>query len=88
MQRPSADDLPTNIRAQMSFKVALGNMDRIGYNMIFDTNDVEYKTITEKGGGYIQIDGVHTNPIYFETPYIDKDFDFIKEIERLMKNKN
>lgn len=88
MQRPSADDLPTNIRSQMSFKVGLGNMDSIGYNMIFNTNDVEYKTITEKGGGYIQIDGIHTNPIYFETPYIDKDFDFIKEIERLMKNKN
>lgn len=88
MQRPSADDLPTNIRSQMSFKVGLGNMDSIGYNMIFNTNDVEYKTVTEKGGGYIQIDGVHTNPIYFETPYIDKDFDFIKEIERLMKNKN
>lgn len=86
MQRPSADDLPTNIRSQMSFKVGLGNMDNIGYNMIFNTNDVEYKTITEKGGGYIQIDGVHTNPIYFETPYIDKEFDFIKEIERLMEN--
>lgn len=87
MQRPSADDLPTNIRSQMSFKVGLGNMDSIGYNMIFDTNDIEYKTITEKGGGYIQIDGVHTNPIYFETPYINKDFDFIKEIERLIGNK-
>lgn len=88
MQRPSADDLPTNIRSQMNFKVGLGNIDSIGYNMIFNSNDVEYKTITEKGGGYIQIDGVHKNPIYFETPYIDEGFDFIKEIERLMKNKN
>lgn len=88
MQRPSADDLPTNIRAQMGFKAGLGAMDSIGYNMIFDTNDVEYKTVTEKGGGYIQIDGIHTAPIYFETPYIDKDFDFISEIQRIIKNKN
>ncbi|SDM65954.1 FtsK/SpoIIIE domain-containing protein [Sediminibacillus halophilus] len=86
MQRPSADDLPTNIRAQMGFKTGLGAMDSIGYNMIFDTNSIEYKTVTEKGGGYIQIDGKHTAPVYFETPYIDKDYDFITEIEKLMKN--
>ena len=23
-------------------------MDSIGYNMVFDTNNVEYKTVTEK----------------------------------------
>ncbi len=85
MQRPSADDLPTNIRAQMGFKAGLGAMDSIGYNMIFDTNDIEYKTVVEKGGGYIQIDGIHTAPVYFETPYIEKDFDFIAEIEKLMQ---
>lgn len=85
MQRPSADDLPTNIRAQMAFKVGLGNMDNIGYNMMFDTNSIEYKNISEKGGGYIQIDGIHNAPVYFETPYIDKNFDFLTEIERLMK---
>lgn len=87
MQRPSADDLPTNIRAQMGFKAGLGAMDKIGYNMIFDTN-IDYKTVTEKGGGYIQIDGLHTTPVYFETPYIDKNFDFIGEITRLMNLKN
>lgn len=87
MQRPSADDLPTNIRAQMGFKAGLGAMDNIGYNMIFDTNNIEYKTVTEKGGGYIQIDGIHTAPVYFETPYIDKDFDFIQEITKLVKYK-
>ena len=85
MQRPSADDLPTNIRAQMGFKAGLGAMDSIGYNMVFDTNDIEYKTVVEKGGGYIQIDGVHKAPVYFETPYIEKDFDFIAEIEKLMQ---
>lgn len=87
MQRPSADDLPSNIRAQMGFKAGLGNMDKIGYNMIFDTNNIEYKTVTEKGGGYIQIDGIHTALVYFETPYIDKDFDFIQEITKLVKYK-
>ncbi len=87
MQRPSADDLPTNIRAQMGFKAGLGTMDKIGYNMIFDTN-IDYKTVTEKGAGYIQIDGIHTAPVYFETPYIDKDFDFIGEITRLMNLQN
>lgn len=86
MQRPSADDLPTNIRSQMGFRAGLGNMDSIGYNMIFDTNNVDYKAVTEKGGGYIQIDGVHTSPVYFETPIIEKGYDFIGEIKRLMGN--
>lgn len=85
LQRPSADILSTNVRSQMGFKAGLGNMDKIGYNMIFDTNNIEYKTVTEKGGGYIQIDGIHTAPVYFETPYIDKDFDFIQEITKLVK---
>lgn len=88
MQRPSANDLNTNIRSQMGFKAGLGSMDKIGYNMIFDTNDMDYKTVTEKGAGYIQIDGIHTAPVYFETPYIDKDFDFIGEITRLMNLQN
>ncbi|MGU8472125.1 FtsK/SpoIIIE domain-containing protein [Clostridium perfringens] len=87
LQRPSADDLPTNIRAQMGFKAGLGAMDKIGYNMIFDTNNVDFKTVTEKGGGYLQIDGLHTAPVYFETPYIDKEFDFIQEITKLIENK-
>ncbi|WP_238907576.1 hypothetical protein [Clostridium sp. YIM B02506] len=72
----------------MGFKAGLGAMDKIGYNMIFDTNNIEYKTITEKGGGYIQIDGIHNAPVYFETPYIDKDFDFLEKIESLVKSKN
>lgn len=87
MQKASSEDISTNIRSQMGFKAGLGAMDKIGYNMIFDTNDVDYKTVTEKGGGYIQIDGIHTAPVYFETPYIDKDFDFIQEITNLVKNK-
>ncbi len=36
MQRPSADDLLTNIRAQMGFKAGLGAMDKIGYNMTIE----------------------------------------------------
>lgn len=86
MQRPSADDLPTNIRAQMGFKAGLGAMDNIGYNMMFGSNNVEYKTVTEKGGGYIQIDGIHISPVYFETPKISGNFDFIAEIEKLIRN--
>lgn len=87
MQIPSADDLPTNIRAQMGFKAGLGAMDKIGYNMVFDSNNIDYKSVTTKDGGYIQLDGVHTAPVYFETPYIDKDFDFIQEITKLIQDK-
>ncbi|MER2128793.1 FtsK/SpoIIIE domain-containing protein [Solibacillus sp.] len=85
LQRPDTSFLEGAIRDSIGCRVALGMMSRQGYEMCFGTNDIEYKTITVKGGGYIQIDGQHGSPIYFETPVLPSNFDFIEELKHIVK---
>lgn len=84
MQRPDANLLSGNIRDQFGVRISLGNMTNDGRKMIFGSTDNIYKTIQEIGGGYILIDGQHTNPIYFESPFIDKEFNFLNEVKKLV----
>ena len=50
--------------------------------MVFGSNFKDYKSIEIKGGEHVQIDGKMTLPAYFETPFFDKNFDFLKELEK------
>lgn len=88
MQRPDANLLSGNIRDQFGIRIGLGNMTNDGRKMIFGSNDTVYKSIQEIGGGYILIDSQHTNPIYFESPFIDKEFNFIGEVKKLVLSQN
>lgn len=81
MQRPDAEVLDGAIRDQLGCRVALGKMSKDGYRMIFDTADFNYYDSDSIGSGYILIVGQTTEPIYFETPFFDDDFDFIAELE-------
>ena len=81
LQRPDASLIDGAIRDQLGCRVLLGNASKEGYVMCFGTSDVDHKTITVKGGGYIKIDGQGEEK-YFETPFI-KDLDFIKELTNI-----
>ena len=82
LQRPDASILDGAIRDQLGCRVALGNLSEDGYRMVFGSSFKDYKSIEIKGGGYVQIDGKMTLPAYFETPFFDKNFDFLKELEK------
>lgn len=82
LQRPDASILDGAIRDQLGCRVALGNLSEDGYRMVFGSNFKDYKSIEIKGGGHVQIDGKMTLPTYFETPFFDKNFDFLKELEK------
>ena len=82
MQRPDVSILDGAIRDQLGCRVALGNLSEDGYRMVFGSNFKDYKSIEIKGGGHVQIDGKMTLPTYFETPFFDKNFDFLKELEK------
>ena len=82
LQRPDASILDGAIRDQLGCRVALGNLSEDGYRMVFGSNFKDYKSIEIKGGGHVQIDGKMTLPAYFETPLFDKNFDFLKELEK------
>lgn len=82
LQRPDASILDGAIRDQLGCRVALGNLSEDGYRMVFGSSFKDYKSIEIKGGGHVQIDGKMTLPAYFETPFFDKNFDFLKELEK------
>lgn len=88
MQRPDANLLNGNIRDQFGVRIGLGNMTDDGRKMLFGSIDMEYKTIQNIGGGFIMIDGQHNTPIYFESPLIDKDFDFLKVLKNIVQSQN
>lgn len=81
LQRPDTSILDGGIRDQLGCRVALGNLSKDGYKMIFGSNFNDYKNIQVIGGGYVQIFGQMEKPKYFETPFFDKNFDFLKELE-------
>lgn len=82
LHRPDTSVLDGAIRDQLGCRVALGNLSEDGYRMVFGSKFKDYKSIEIKGGGYVQVDGKMTSPNYFETPFFDKNFDFLKELEK------
>ncbi|WP_333880554.1 FtsK/SpoIIIE domain-containing protein [Lysinibacillus capsici] len=85
MQRPDANILSGNLRDQFGVRIGLGNITEDGRKMLFGSLDMEYKTITEIGGGYIMIDSQHTTPVYFETPLISGGIDYIGELHKAIE---
>lgn len=82
-QQPNASNMPTELRDNLSVRLALGNMSNEAYRMVFGETE-GLQTISEKGAGYIYLDGLGwEKPKYFEAPYLDyKKFNFIEEIKK------
>lgn len=86
LQRPDTSFIEGSVRDSIGCRIALSNMSKQGYEMCFGSSDVDYKTITTKGGGYIKIDGLHNEPVYFETPLIQKNFNFLEELQNIVNS--
>lgn len=87
-QQPNSQNIPTELRDNLSVRISLGNLSGEGYRMVF--GEVPEETVQNVGEGYVFIDGKgFTKPKKIEFPFLDyNNFDFIGEIERLMKFKN
>jgi len=85
-QRPDADVIKTSIRDQLGLRVALGEMSKTGYSMVFGSefNNLELNSYTP-GDGYIMMDGTHNKPIRFQSPYFDQDYNFVKDISNIVR---
>lgn len=89
MQRPDANILSGNLRDQFGVRIGLSNMTADGIRMLFGSVETEFKTIQEIGGGYIQIDGQHDAPVYFETPLMTSGMDYLEELDKaIMESEN
>lgn len=52
-QQPNANNIPTELRDNLSVRVALGNMSDEAYRMVFGDTIDSFESITEVGSGYI-----------------------------------
>lgn len=83
-QRPDADVIKTSIRDQLGLRIALGEMSKTAYTMVFGSefNDLELNC-SEPGNGFIFIDGINTKPVKFQSPLFDTDYNFVKDLYEL-----
>lgn len=83
MQQPRAETIPTDIRDNLGARVSLGNLSAEGYRMCFGNGFADYQTVTERGTGYIMLDGWDA-PRPFKAPFADySGIDYPKELKRL-----
>lgn len=87
-QQPNANNIPTELRDNLSVRIALGNMSNEAYRMVFGENIKDLSSVSAVGGGYIYLDGLGwSKPKPFEAPYLDyKKFNFIEELKKYQQN--
>ncbi|URZ06509.1 FtsK/SpoIIIE domain-containing protein [Clostridium felsineum] len=80
-QRPDSDIISTDIRDQLGLRIALGQMSKTAYTMIFGSefSDLELNCSTA-GTGFICMDGTTSKPIKFESPYFSANYNFVKDV--------
>lgn len=83
-QQPNANNIPTELRDNLSVRIALGNMSSEAYRMVFGEDIKDLQTMNGLGKGYIYLDGLGWfKPRPFEAPYLDyKNYDFIEELKK------
>lgn len=84
-QRPDAKYLGDGIRDNFNFRVALGRMSELGYNMIFGENDKAFFLKPIKGRGYVDVGTSVISEFY--TPLVPKEHDFLEAIQELNQHK-
>ncbi|HBZ6337874.1 TPA: DUF87 domain-containing protein [Listeria monocytogenes] len=84
-QRPDAKYLGDGIRDNFNFRVALGRMSELGYNMMFGENDKDFFLKPIKGRGYVDVGTSVISEFY--TPLVPKEHDFLEVIQELNKHK-
>ena len=83
-QQPNANNIPTELRDNLSLRIALGNMGNEGYRMVFGESNTNIQSVSSVGGAYIFLDGLGwDSPKPFEAPFVrQNNFDFIAEIKK------
>jgi len=79
-QRPDAKYLGDGIRDNFNFRVALGRMSELGYNMMFGQVQKDFFLKQIKGRGYVDVGTSVISEFY--TPLVPKGYDFLKSISK------
>jgi DNA segregation ATPase FtsK/SpoIIIE-like protein len=83
-QQPNANNIPTELRDNLSVRIALGNMSSEAYRMVFGEDVKDLQSISAVGTGYIYLDGLGwSKPKLFQAPFLDyKNFNFVEELKK------
>ena len=94
MQKPSRDDLGSKLQANINFRISVGRLDEVGYDLAFGevNRNKEFKYVKFVGGkrvygrGYASVYGEVAREFY--SPLLEKKFSFYDEYEKIDRRKN
>ena len=94
MQKPSREDLSSKLQANINFRVSVGRLDEIGYDLAFGevNRNKEFKYVKYLGGkrvygrGYASVYGEVAREFY--SPLLEKGFSFTDEYEKIERRQN
>ena len=94
MQKPSREDLGSKLQANINFRVSVGRLDEVGYDLAFGevNRNKEFKYVKYMGGkrvygrGYASVYGEVAREFY--SPLLEKGFSFTDEYEKIERREN
>ena len=94
MQKPSREDLGSKLQANINFRISVGRLDEVGYDLAFGevNRNKEFKYVKYLGGkrvygrGYASVYGEVAREFY--SPLLEKGFSFTDEYEKIERREN
>lgn len=94
MQKPSREDLGSKLQANINFRISVGRLDEVGYDLAFGevNRNKEFKYVKYLGGkrvygrGYASVYGEVAREFY--SPLLEKGFSFTDEYEKIERRQN
>ena len=94
MQKPSREDLGSKLQANINFRISVGRLDEVGYDLAFGevNRNKEFKYVKYLGGkrvygrGYASVYGEVAREFY--SPLLEKGFSFTDEYEKIGRREN
>lgn len=94
MQKPSREDLGSKLQANINFRVSVGRLDEVGYDLAFGevNRNKEFKYVKYLSGkrvygrGYASVYGEVAREFY--SPLLEKKFSFYDEYEKIERREN
>ena len=94
MQKPSREDLGSKLQVNINFRISVGRLDEVGYDLTFGevNRNKEFKYVKYLGGkrvygrGYASVYGEVAREFY--SPLLEKKFSFYDEYEKIERREN
>jgi len=94
MQKPSREDLGSKLQSNINFRISVGRLDEVGYDLTFGevNRNKEFKYVKYLAGkrvygrGYACVYGEVAREFY--SPLLEKKFSFYDEYEKIERREN